>query len=401
MPPDAERALIDWLIEAGLRDHDERELLGGLCERLKLAGLGLSRVLMASQLLHPQLQARGFLWRGDGVVREEYGGGAGRDPGGDWPLSPFYHMVHEGLDSLRIRLDHSLTPGRFPLLDRLRAEGGTDYFATARRFTPERVLGDLSGVAVSWTTDRPGGFAESELALLERCASPLALGFKGMAAIDTARTLTRTYLGQDVAMRVLGGGIRRGEALPIEAVLWSSDLVGFTRIADTTAPDRLMALLNAYAEVVVDVVERHGGDVLKFMGDGILAIFRDDDAAERALDAAIAARHEVRALNEGRRRAGEPTTDFHLGLHRGEVLYGNIGSAERLDFTVIGPAVNEVARIEAMCRSLERRVIVSKALARTAGAARDRLVSLGRYALKGVGRAQELYTIDPLMLGPD
>ncbi len=400
MSGDAEQELVDWLIEAGLRDHDEAGLLRGLCDRLQRAGLDLVRVLMASQLLHPQLRARGFRWQGGEVVREDYDGTA-REPGGDWPQSPFYHMVHEGLSSLRVRLDDGLEPGRFPLLDRLRTEGGTDYFAVARRFTPERTLGELSGVAVSWTTSRPGGFVDRELALLERCASPLALGFKGMAAIETARTLTRTYLGEDAATHVLGGRIRRGEALPIEAVLWSSDLDGFTRIADTTRPDRLMAFLNAYTEVLVDVVGRHGGDVLKFMGDGILAIFRDADAAARALDAAIAARHAVRELSSTRRDAGEPVTDFHLGLHRGEVLYGNIGSAGRLDFTVIGPSVNEVARIVAMCHSLDRRVVVSKAFALTAGTARGRLVSLGRYALRGVGRTQELFTIDPDMAGPD
>ena len=135
MSGDFERGLVDWLIEAGLRDHDEAGLLQGLCDRLQRAGLDLVRVLMASQLLHPQLRARGFLWQGGKIVREDYGGG-GPDLGGDWPSSPFYHMVQEGLASLRIRLDDGLERGRFPLLDRLRAEGGTDYFAAARRFTP-------------------------------------------------------------------------------------------------------------------------------------------------------------------------------------------------------------------------------------------------------------------------
>ena len=145
----------------------------------------------------------------------------------------------------------------------------------------------------------------------------------------------------------------------------------------------------------MSVVERHGGDVLKFMGDGILALFRGEDPCAQALRASLEARRLVDELNAEREAAGLPFTDFYLGLHRGTVLYGNIGSPERLDFTVIGPAVNEVSRIEQMCRSLDQPVVTSADFATACGSDRDRLVSLGRYALRGVGRAQELFTIDP------
>jgi adenylate cyclase len=401
MPPDAERDIADWLVDADLNGADERALFSGLCDRLGLAGVGIARAYLASEVLHPLIGARGYVWEGEAAVREDYGhDGIGVvDP--NWRRSPFFLMLDQSLDRLHVRLDASLEPRRFPLLDRLKTQGCTDYLALGRRMVSTAALGGQDGILTSWTTMQPGGFGARETVLIERCMAPLALAFKGFRAVDTARTLACTYLGRDAGSRVLAGEIRRGEPVTIEAVLWHSDLEGFTRIADTTPPGRLMALLNAYAEVLVGVVEAHGGDVLKFMGDGILALFRDADAAARALDAAIAARQAVQALNAARRAAGEPVTGFYLGLHRGDVLYGNIGSRERLDFTVIGPAVNEVARIEAMCRSLDRQVVVSRAFAETAGTARERLVSLGRYALRGVGRAQELYTIDPETLGTD
>ena len=197
---------------------------------------------------------------------------------------------------------------------------------------------------------------------------------------------------------MLAGNIVRGRAEPIRAVVWYSDLVGFTRISDTASADTVLALLNDYAEAQVEEIEAHGGHVLKFIGDGILAIFPHDEtmlACKRALDAAAKQRYRIAALNVRRLAAGLPVTDTHVALHVGELLYGNLGSPRRLDFTVLGPAVNEAARIEALCGSLEQTVIVSSAFAEAAGEARCLLVSLGRYAMKGVARPQELFTLDP------
>jgi len=196
---------------------------------------------------------------------------------------------------------------------------------------------------------------------------------------------------------VLAGNIVRGRADPIRAVVWFSDLVSFTRISDTASADDVLALLNDYAEVQVDAIEAQGGHVLKFMGDGILAIFPDDDlavACRHALDAAVAHRHRIEALNARRRAEGAPVTDTHLALHVGEVLYGNLGSSRRLDFTVLGAAVNEASRMETLCGSLDQSVIVSSAFADAAGESRSELVSVGRYAMKGVSRPQELFTLD-------
>jgi adenylate cyclase len=179
-------------------------------------------------------------------------------------------------------------------------------------------------------------------------------------------------------------------------VIWFSNLRGFTRITDT-APEQVIPLLNAYSDVIVSAIRGHGGDVLKLIGDATLATFTAEDrthAVNAALSAAIAAREGILALNKRRELEAKPITDMDLGLHAGEVFYGNIGSRERLDFTVIGPAVNEVVRIAALCRSVDQPVLTSSAFA-TAEATGRGLVSVGRYALRGVSKAQELFTLDP------
>jgi adenylate cyclase len=225
----------------------------------------------------------------------------------------------------------------------------------------------------------------------------LALAVKCVSLGRIARTLVETYLGRDAGRRVLAGRIERGVADRIGAVIWFSDLQSFTRITDTARPEAIIPLLNDYADAVISAIDDHGGEVLKLIGDGVLAIFRADDperGCHAALDAEMDARGRVALLNEKRTTDGEPVTGLYLGLHIGEVFYGNIGSAERLDFTVVGPAVNETSRIAAMCRSVDQPVLMSDAFVKAAGHAR-RFVSVGRYALRGVGRAQELYTLDP------
>jgi class 3 adenylate cyclase len=207
----------------------------------------------------------------------------------------------------------------------------------------------------------------------------------------------RNYLGRDPGRRVLQGRIARGIAERIEAVLWFSDLHSYTRISDTTSPEHIIPLLNHYADAIISAIHEHGGDVLRLIGDGALAIFTAEDrgrACDAALNAALAARRRVAAVSQRRAAKGLPTTDMYLGLHVGEVFYGNIGSKDRLDFTVVGPAVNEVSRIVAMCRTVDQPLLVSSAFTSAIGEARSRFVSVGRYALRGVGRAQDLFTLE-------
>ena len=395
-----EAGIAGWLVDFALHSDDEAGLLGGFCDRLVAAGVPLLRVAAGLDAFHPTLDARGTRWnRGSGVRREDYTREQAETNEEEWRQSPFFRLVETDAPELRRRLGDSHEQGEFALLDRfVRDLGMTDYLAVSVGYGPGATLGVVPGLVISYQTDRPGGFADAELALLRRLTRPFALASKAIAGVHTGRALLATYLGADPARRVLEGAIVRGRAEPVAAVLWYSDLQGFTRIADTAPRDQLLELLNRYADGLVSTIAAHGGEVLKFIGDGILAMFPLGAAqpCARALDAAAAALRHVDELNARRRGAGRPWTDLHLALHVGEVLYGNIGSRERLDFTVVGPAVNEVARIEAMCRSLDQRVVTSAAFA-AAGDARVRLVSLGRYALRGVRRPEELFTIDPGM----
>ncbi|MFO1072155.1 MAG: adenylate/guanylate cyclase domain-containing protein [Geminicoccaceae bacterium] len=394
-----EHELLLWIVASGLAAEDETALLDGVCARLVAAGVPLWRVATGADVLHPLLDARGCRWqRGQGVVREEFAREELEDEtrNESWLRSPFHRLVREPeCRELRRSLEAGHRPGEFPLLDGFRAQGATDYLAFAVDTGATGVR--RSGVLCSYTIDRPGGFRPAEIGLLRRVTQAMALGFKAIGAAETTRMLARTYLGADAGARVLDGAIARGLTETVRAVLWYSDLEGFTRIADTAPSDALLALLNDYAEAVVTSVQGAGGQVLKFIGDGVLAMFplgEDTAPCSRALDAAEELLDAVDGMGRARRQAGLLATDIHVALHLGEVLYGNIGSRDRLDFTVVGPAVNEVARIESLCRSLEQRVIVSSAFAAASGKAHNRLVSLGRYALKGVRRPEELFTLD-------
>ena len=207
-----------------------------------------------------------------------------------------------------------------------------------------------------------------------------------------------TYLGRDAGKRVLSGRIARGVAERINAVLWFSDLRGFTRITQTVAPQEVIPFLNDYADAIITSVHDAGGDVLKLIGDGTLAIFRSDDpgvACSSALKAEALMRGRIQSVTGRRAAQGLPISQAYLGLHIGEVYFGNIGSQNRLDFTVVGPAVNEANCIAALCRSVERDVLISSSFASVTPAEdRDRLVSIGRYALRGVEKARELFTLE-------
>jgi adenylate cyclase len=386
------------IITAALAGADEVAILAGICERLVGAGVSIVRASVAGNLLDPTVNARGVRWlRGRGL-EESFPRTDDPTAEEEWIRSPFYFLIESGKPALRRRLDATYRRGEFPILDTLQSEGVTDYVAFVSRVGESLRLGEGEGFAVSWAGDAPNGFTDAQIELLAGILPALTLAMMLRTTNRAARTLITTYLGSDAAERVLAGNIVRGRAEPIQAVVWHSDLVGFTRISDTSTATSVLDLLNDYAEAQVEEIEGHGGHVLKFIGDGILAIFPHDDTAlacQAALAAAVALRSRIAALNARRVASGLTATETHVALHVGELLYGNLGSSRRLDFTVLGPAVNEAARIEALCGSLEQPIIVSSAFATAAGAARSQLVSLGRYAMKGVARPQELFTVDP------
>ncbi len=277
-------------------------------------------------------------------------------------------------------------------------EGHTDYLAMMHRFASDGTIGEMECVYSHWITRRAAGFRDADLEALRRLVPTLALAIKCTSLARIAGTLAEVYLGRDAGQRVLSGRIQRGVAERISTVLWFSDLRGYTAITDTVAADEIIPLLNDYADATISSIADAGGDVLKLIGDGILAIFKAEDRADAcrcALRAEADLRRRLRALNERRHGEGRQVTLAYLGLHIGEVLYGNIGSQNRLDFTVVGPAVNEVSRISSMCRSVDRAVLLSADfVAAVPPGERRSIVSVGRYALRGVRKSQELFTID-------
>jgi adenylate cyclase len=342
-------------------------------------------------------EGRAFIWKRDAKETRLSPYGRSTEDVKRWEDSPFFYLEESGSRSLRRRLNAE-TEKEFPVFPELRASGMTDYIAITDRFAAEGIVGDMDCVYSSWATDTPAGFRENDIADIDRLTPLLALTLKAASLARIARTLVRTYLGRDAGRRVLEGRIRRGIADQIEAVLWFSDLRSYTRISDSAVPGEIIPLLNDYADAIISAIHEHGGDVLKLMGDGTLAIFtaaESSHACRSALAAADSAQANVAAVNQRRAAAQLPTTEMYLGLHIGEVFYGNIGSKERLDFTVVGPAVNEVSRIASLCRSVDQPLLISSAFAIALGESRNRFVSVGRYALRGVARPQDLYTLDP------
>lgn len=395
--------LVDWMAAGTMAGRSEAEILEGMCRSLQDAGLGLWRVMVGVHTLHPVIEAWTATWRRDrGTVdRDEYSRYDRDLEAADdrWRRSPFYRMLQDQTPRFRCRLTDAAARRPFPLLEELAAEGATDYVAVVTPFHEQAGFQELDCLYSSWTVSVPGGFTDADQAVLTRLIPHLALSIKANTGANLAKTLVETYLGRETGRRVLRGAIARGETETISTVLWFSDLQDFTRLADALAGEAILPLLNDYADAIVSAIHGQDGEVLKFMGDGLLAIFPPGDIAtgcRKALAAFEAARAAVAEVNRRRGAAGEPVTGFTLGLHVGEVLYGNIGSRDRLDFTVVGPAVNEVSRLEGLCRSLDREIIVSQAFVQALDGAdgRNRLVSLGRYALKGLKRAQELYTLD-------
>jgi adenylate cyclase len=391
--------LTAWIAKAGLVGKPETALVDGFCERVVACGVPIFRAMVFIDTLHPVHEGRVFRWdRGKPeVTLTEYGRTTEGEALERWRSSPLYRLLESGESVLRLRLDAPGEP-EYAIFPDLRALGVTEYVAMVNRFAADGVIGEMDCVYYTWLTDRAGGFEDAEVLALKRLAPFLGLAVKSASLARIAETLVETYLGRDAGRRVLSGRIARGVPDKIEAVLWFSDLRNYTRISDTSPPEQIIPMLDDYADAIISAVHEFDGDVLKLIADGTLAIFPTGDrgnASVAALNAARAARRAVAELNASRTSEGLPATDMYLGLHIGEVFYGNIGSKERLDFTVIGPAVNEVSRIAAMCRSVDQPLLMSAPFAALVSSPEHPIVSVGRFALRGVGRAQELFTLDP------
>ena len=383
--------VVAWLTNEGRRISDRTAFVEALAERLNAAGAGITRMTTGVPLLHPLVYSSSYLWE---IGKPAFERLFMESPEGhvDYQVSPF-RTVYESGESVRRRLDGPEDFFDFPILKDLKTEGITDYVVLPLPFA------DGSTKAASFATDRDGGFEDSSLALFHAIAPTLALVVEVQALRRTAETLLNTYLGRQTGRRVLNGQVRRGDGDDIHAVIWFCDLRGSTPLADALGRRAFLDLLNLFLECIAGAVLDHGGEVLRFIGDAGLAIFPIPDsdgesgaaeACANAISAAKEAMVRIAAVNEGQRAAGRPEIAYGIGLHLGDVMYGNIGAPERLEFTVIGAAVNEAARIEGLTKDLGVSVVASESVARRHEAAWE---SLGRHLLRGVAEAQEVFTL--------
>ncbi|WP_262027508.1 adenylate/guanylate cyclase domain-containing protein [Microvirga sp. Mcv34] len=384
--------LQDWIIEQGLRGADVGSLIAGLAERLAAEGMPLVRVYLAMPTVNPTIRVYTHVWtRSAGLLVE---GVSHERNAHAFQQSPFNFMMQTGQTSCHWLVDDP-DARQFDVFEDIRREGGTDYLARLFSFDNASAP-DLQGIGISFASDRPEGFRSEEIERIDALLPLLGLAAYRMTLFDLTVGMLDTYVGLSAGRRVLSGEIRRGFGTTITAALLFADLRGFTALADTAGID-LIARLDRHLEAMADPVAEQGGEVLKFMGDGVLAAFpiTEERSREEACAAAIRAAQAAleRNAETNRRLVGETPLSLDVALHCGDVFYGNIGAAGRLDFTVIGPAVNEVGRMEALCSDLDCSVILSDSVA---SASPVPVRSLGRHRLRGIAAERELFTFAPV-----
>ena len=382
-----EDAVISWMLGDGRQtDHDMKAFGKALAERIVAAGIPVTRLFWGVRTLHPLVGATGYIWRQDSTDVVQRAASWDETNSEEFRQSPITLPVETG-KLHRFRLTGEEPLGH-PILEELRNDGLTDYVVLPMTFV------DGNRNPISFQTDKPEGFADDDIEALERIASVMALFVEAETRYRTARQLLSTYVGNRTGDRVLSGAIRRGMGETIRAVVWFSDLRGFTPLTETLENEALLDHLNTYFELAGAAVAAEGGEILKFLGDGILAIFEISAQADRAdrcaaaLRAAHAARQVIEQENLARSQRGEREIGWGLALDLGEVSYGNVGTPDRLDFTVIGPAVNHAARLETLGAELGETILVSQAVADSLDVP---LRDLGSHHLKGVAGAQRAF----------
>ena len=375
-----------WLLEAPRQIGDGIATFDELVWRLMAAGMPLLRATFHISTLHPQFLGTTMTWWRDTGESEQVMIAHEIVDTLPQEQNPVWRVCYRR-ETLRRRLDRP-DEFDFAILSELRERGGTDYIALP-------VSGAYAvAYMLTFVTDRPGGFTDSEIADLTSLAQRLAIVADRHNQWRITLNLLSAYLGASTGPKVLDGQIRRGTGMDLTAILWSSDLRGFTERSDRLSGERMIGILNDLFEAQAAAIRKRGGEILKFIGDGILAIFPIDEpdaAAEIATGAVAAAQEAVAAterLVEQPSMDGEPPLAIVVALHVGTVYYGNIGAADRLDFTVIGPAVNLVSRIETVAKALDQPVAISADLARLLGGG---AVSLGRHQLRGLATPHELF----------
>lgn len=386
--PDVSNILLDrvsaWLKTAALGGESLEYVISGFCERLAAAGLPLLRVHLSFSMLHPLYDALGFTWlRGQGVTVEGFrASGADSEPS-RFLLSPYYYLLSQNLDHLRRRIDPK-APSEFPIFDDLKKLGATDYMAFVQSF------GEAPGQGMvgSWTTDIAGGFSDSIIESLLRVQNSLAVAAKMAVLGKLADNMLMTYLGGNAGRRVLSGQIRRGDGETIRAALVMADMRQSTVLAEKEGRQAYIDTLNDFFDAIATPFNRNGGEILSFIGDGFLAVYpcgrhREPSqvAAQAAMSAVRLATMRMNELNEKRRQDGLADIRYGIGLHVGNVMFGNVGLKDRLTFSAFGAAVNEVQRLQGLTKKYSQSIVASQTFATYCG---GEWVTLGQERLRGV-----------------
>jgi len=391
----ASRVLVDraaeWLMAQALKDTDLETVVRGCCERLHAAGVPITRAHFTFSMLHPLYRAFGFTWwRGKGLQVDAYRHTADNSQPDRFLKSPYYHLLKHQLDHLRRRLDTG-GAAEFPIFEDLRQAGVTDYLAFTSSFESGRVQGMLG----SWSTDQRDGFTDGEIEALLGIQDSLAVACKMAARSGVAKSALSTYLGAKAGERVLSGQIKRGDGETTRAAIVWGDLRNSTQMAERLGRQTYIDNLNAFFDATAGAVADAGGEILSFIGDGFLAIFpcernqkESAEACKLALSAALEATHRMAETNRQRAVRDEAPLGYGLSLHIGNVMFGNVGLAERLSFSVFGSAVNEASRLEGLTKKYGTPIVASEEFVGYCGGQWE---ALGTDSLVGVGNPMAVF----------
>ena len=373
-----------WLKQAALNGESLEGLVHGFCERLAASGLPLVRVHLSFSMLHPLYDALGFTWqRGKGVSVESFRkSGDGNEP--DRVLqSPYFYLLSHNLEYLRRQIDPAV-PSEFPIFDDLKAIGVTDYLAFVQSFGEDSGQGMLG----SWSTDAVGGFGDDVIEALLRIQNSLAVASKMAVLGKLADNMLTTYLGGNAGKRVLSGQIRRGDGETIRAALVMADMRQSTVLAEKEGRQSYIDTLNQFFDAIATPFNRNGGEILSFVGDGFLAVYpcgRHRQPSQAAARAAMVAVRQAGArmqdLNRARQKDGLGDIRYGIGLHVGNVMFGNVGLRDRLTFSAFGGAVNEVQRLQGLTKKFATPIIASQSFATYCG---GDWTTLGEEKLRGM-----------------
>lgn len=383
-------AAIDWLLSEGRKNDSVRDVFDGYMQHLSASGMPVERAAIVIRTLHPLIRGWGLRWNretGTGVEASFYH--ASRNAPA-YIASPI-HAIHDNPVRIRRKLAGTDLADDFPVLSDLRQQGFTDYVADPLVFS------DGSVSVITFASRKPGGLSDADIREIDRFSRVLAPVIEAISARRTALSLMETYIGTRSGRKVLEGQVQRGDGETIDAVVWFNDLRNSTALSEALPLNRMLALMNTYFEISALAIQANGGEVLRFVGDAMLGIFPVSDetggakaAAERAMIAAFQARDNVSEANAERLRADEPAIEFGIGLHIGQVMYGNVGAPARLDFSVIGPAANRAARVESLTKTLGVPLLASADFARVSP---FDLTPLGAFEFKGIREPQEVFTL--------